>query len=171
MKTCFRMTYCLVLLVLLFSLAGCGDAHSTTIDWDIHGVWVDTDGVPLENLAGVDLTVSGSLPTKFENRSQVNLKLNFTWPGCTINPDTGSKSFSGFAQFADKHNNQAFYHIPTWLYYLEENDVTGVTFFLCPEEGFLVAKVREDYLVASTDPNADTAEIFTFYKAYVHVSE
>ena len=171
MKTCFRITCCLILLALLFSLAGCGDSHSTKIDWNVHGVWVNTDGTVQEDRTGVDISVIGSLPTKFENRGQVDLKLDFTWPGCTISPDTGSKSFVGFAQLADKHNNQAFYHVPTWLYYLEENDFTSVSFFLCPEEGFLIAKVRDDYLVASTDESADTEEIFAFYKAYVHVSE
>ena len=171
MKTCFRLTCCMVLLALLVPFAGCDESHSTTIDWNVHGMWVNTDGNVQENRTGVDISVSGSLPTKFENRGQVKLKLDFTWPGCTISPDTGSKSFAGFAQFAGKHNNQVFYHVPTWLYYLEENDFTGVTFFLCPEEGFLVAKVRDEYLVASTEENADTEEIFAFYKAYVYVRQ
>ena len=154
----------------LFFTYGC-TPESQYIDWTLQGVWVDTNGTVQENRAGLDISVSGDLPTEFENRGQVDLKLNFTWPGCTISPDTGSKSFVGFAQFADKHNNQAFYHVPTWLYYLEENDFTSVSFFLCPEEGFLVAKVRDDYLVASTDENADTEEIFAFYKAYVYVRQ
>ena len=149
---------------------GCVPA-SQYIDWTLQGVWVDTDGTPLENRTGMEISVSGDLPTEFENYGQVKLKLDFTWPGCWVGLDSGSQSFSGFAQFADKHNNQAFYHIPTWLYYPEENDVASVTFFLCPEEGFLVAHVGDEYLVASTDVSADTAEIFAFYKIYVHISE
>lgn len=170
MKKLLAILFAAMIIGCLFFTYGC-TPESQYIDWTLQGVWVDTNGTVQENRAGLDISVSGDLPTEFENRGQVDLKLNFTWPGCTISPDTGSKSFVGFAQFADKHNNQAFYHVPTWLYYLEENDFTSVSFFLCPEEGFLVAKVRDDYLVASTDENADTEEIFAFYKAYVYVRQ
>ena len=38
------------------------------------------------------------------------------------------------------------------------------------DEGFVVIHVENKYLVASTNPNADLLEIFTFYKEYVYVS-
>ena len=55
------------------------------------------------------------------------------------------------------------------MYAPEIHEYIFLSYTICPEESFIVIHVDNKYLVASTDPNADAAEIFTFYKEYVNV--
>ena len=175
----------LFVVAMFFSLIGCAGPQETkpsiitpaapdlfdgTIDWNLHGIWVNPDGTVQTGQEGVDFSVSGTLLTEFEPYSTVELALNFTWPDCSIMQDDNKSTYTGHAQFADKHDNQRLYHIAAWLYDPAKNDSTSISFTICPEDGFVVVKLGQDYLVASTDPEADPAEILTFYKEYVHVS-
>ena len=147
------------------------DTPTSTLNYSLHGIWVNPDGTVQTGQEGVDFSVSSTLLTEFEPYSTVELALNFTWPDCSIMQDDSKSTYTGHAQFADKHDNQRLYHIAAWLYDPAKNDSTSISFTICPEEGFVVVKLGQDYLVASTDPEADPAEIFAFYKEYVHVSE
>lgn len=147
------------------------DTPTSTLNYSLHGIWVNPDGTVQTGQEGVDFSVSGTLLTEFEPYSTVELALNFTWPDCSIMQDDNKSTYTGHAQLADKHDNQRLYHIAAWLYDPARNDSTSISFTICPEDGFVVVKLGQDYLVASTDPEADPAEIFAFYKEYVHVSE
>lgn len=169
-----RISYCLLIAVMIFALVGCvspQDTENITIDWNLQGIWVSSDGTVQTGQEGVDFSVSGTLPTKFEPYSTVEMKLDFSWPGCSVTQDDNKSTYTGHAQFADQHNNQHLYLIGAWLHDPATHDTTSISFAICPEEGFVVVKLGQDYLVASTDPEADPTEIFAFYKEYVHVSE
>lgn len=147
------------------------DTPASTLNYSLHGRWVNRNGTVQDQRPGVDFSVSGTLLTEFEPYSTVELALNFTWPDCSIEQDDNKSTYTGHAQFADKHDNQRLYHIGAWLYDPAKHDSTSISFTICPEEGFVVVKLGQDYLVASTEPNANPTEIFAFYKEYVHVSE
>ena len=169
-----RISYCLLIAVMIFALVGCvspQDTENIPIDWNLQGVWVSSDGTLQTGQEGVDFSVSGTLTTKFEPYSTVEMEMDFSWPGCSVMQDDNKSTYSGHAQLADKHDNQRLYLIGAWLYDPAKHDTTSISFTICPEEGFVVVKLGQDYLVASTDPEADPAEIFAFYKEYVHVSE
>ena len=167
----FRKACCwLLIAAFLFSFVGCASASDNKIDWNLSGVWVNKDGTVRADRSQLDISVSGTLPLEFENREQVEMDLAFTWPNGIVQHNDDQKKYIGHAQYADKHKNQAFYLVSTWLYYTDRNDFTSISFLICPDEGFIVAHLGDDYLVASTNTNADPAEIFAFYKTYVHVS-
>ena len=181
-----KMLLYLLVAAMVFSLIGCADPQGTkpsiitpaapdlfdgNIDWNLHGIWMTADGIVQDGKTGVDFSVSGTLLTEFEPYSTVELALNFTWPDCSIMQDDNKSTYTGHAQLADKHDNQRLYHIAAWLYDPAKNDSTSISFTICPEEGFVVVNKGQYYLVASTNPEADPAEIFAFYKEYVHVSE
>lgn len=168
----FRIMCCLALIAaFLFSFVGCTSASDSKIDWNLRGVWVNSDGTVQTNRSHQDISVSGTLPSEFKNRDQVEMDLAFTWPNGIVQQNDDQKKYIGHAQYADKHKNQAFYLVSTWLYYTDRNDFTSISFLICPDERFVVAHLDDDYLVASTNTNADPAEIFAFYKTYVHVSQ
>lgn len=147
------------------------DTPVSTINQRFHGVWLNPDGTVREQHPGVDFSISGTLPTKFEPYSTIETKLDFTWPGCNVTQDDSKSTYIAHVQYADAHDNQRLYHIAAWLYDPAKHDSTSISFTICPEEGFVVVKLGQDYLVAATDPEVDPAEIFAFYKDYVHVSE
>ena len=71
----------LSLLLICLAIAGfCGcqrQRHEKTIDWDLYGVWVAADGGVQNEQEGVDLSLTGMLPSEYELYSTVEMKLNF----------------------------------------------------------------------------------------------
>lgn len=164
------ISYCLLITAMLFVLAGCVNTANIAIDWNLHGVWVAADGTVQTQTEKVDISLSGTLPKKFEPYSTVEVELDFFWPNSSLIQDDSKSTYTAHAQFADQHNNQHLYHIGACLSNHATHKTTDISLTICPEEGFVVVHKGQYYLVASTDPNADFAEIFAFYKAYVHVS-
>lgn len=164
----------LSLLLIYLAIAGvCGcqrQIPETTIDWDLHGVWVTADGVVHDGQEGVDFSLSGALPAEYELYSTVEMKLNFIWPDSFIYANEGMKAYTGGAGIANEHENQPIYHGGQYVLTPDASESIFLSFTVCPEEGFIVIQVDNKYLVATTDPNADPAEIFAFYKEYVHIS-
>ncbi|MBQ9121420.1 MAG: hypothetical protein IJY12_03540 [Clostridia bacterium] len=157
--------------VAIVGICGCNKQESVnTIDWNLHGVWVTADGVVQNEQEGVDFSLSGTLPTGYDAYSTVEMKLNFIWPDGFIYSNEGTRVYTGGANFANKHENQSIYHGGEYVYSPEDNESNFLSYTICPEEGFIVVHVDNKYLVGSTDPNADPAEIFAFYKEYVYVS-
>lgn len=156
--------------VVIVCSCGCrGQEPVNTIDWNLHGVWVAADGVVLNEQEGVDFFLSGALPTEYDLYSTVEMKLNFVWPDGFIYPNEGTQVYTGGASAANKHENQSIYHGSKYVYSPEAHESIFLSYTICPEEGFAVIHVDNKYLVSSTDPNADPAEIFAFYKEYVYV--
>ena len=164
----------LSLLLIYLAIAGvCGcqrQVPETTIDWDLHGVWVTADGVVQDEQESVNFSLSGALPAEYELYSTVEMKLNFIWPDSFIYANEGMKAYTGGAGIANEHENQPIYHGGKYVLTPDASESIFLSFTVCPEEGFIVIQVDNKYLVASTNPNADPAAIFAFYKEYVHIS-
>ncbi len=164
----------LSLLLICLAIAGvCGcqrQVPETTIDWDLHGVWVAADGDVQNEQVGVDFSLKGILPSEYELYSTVEMKLNFIWPDSFIYANEGMKAYTGGAGIANEHENQPIYHGGQYVLTPDASESIFLSFTVCPEEGFIVIDMDNKYLVATTDPNADPAEIFAFYKEYVHIS-
>ena len=164
----------LTLLLICLAIAGfCGcqrQRHEKTIDWDLYGVWVAADGGVQNEQEGVDLSLTGMLPSEYELYSTVEMKLNFIWPDSFTYLNEGTQAYTGGAGIANKHENQAIYHGGKYVSSTAADKSGFLSYTICPEEGFIVIHLDNRYLVASTDPNADPAEIFAFYKEYVHIS-
>ena len=162
-----------VLILICVAIAGIWGCHSqesvNTIEWNLRGVWVGADGVVQNEQEGVDVFLSGTLPTGYDLYSTVEMKLNFIWPDSFIYPNEGTQVYTGGASTANKHENQSIYHGGKYVYSPEIHESIFLSYTICPEEGFIVIHVDNKYLVASIDPNADSAEIFAFYKEYVDV--
>lgn len=180
MKFFSKKICCLILAALFFALTGCNDPQNVTsitetpvieIDWDLHGVWMDSDGTVKKTRSGLDVSFCGTLPAEFEDRTYMEIEVDITWPGKTVSYLTGKQAHGGAAEYADKHEYQRVYRIETWLYDPITNDATALSVALCPDEGFAVARVDGEYWVASLDPEADPLEIFNFYKEYTHVPQ
>lgn len=167
-----KALYYLLITATVISTSGCHkQAFDGNIDWNLHGVWVTADGVVQNERDGMDFSLSGTLPTEYELNSTVEMELNFVWPDAFGYQNEGMQTYTGGAGVADKHDNQSIYHGAGWLYDPEIHNTVSLGYTICPDEGFVVVHVGDSYLVASTDPNADPAKIFAFYKAYVHVSK
>ena len=96
------------------------------------------------------------------------MELDFQWPESFGYQNEGKQTYSGGASMTDRHDFQhAIYHGAGWLRDPKHNEVTSLSFTICPESNFVVVEVGGRYLVASTDPNADPAEIFAIYDTYV----
>ena len=162
-----------VLVLICVAIVGIWGCHSqesvNTIDWNLHGVWITADGVVQNEQDGVNFSLSGTLPTEYDLYSTVEMKLNFIWPDGFTYPNEGPQVYTGGANSANKHENQSIYHGGKYVYSPEVNEPIFLSYTICPEEGFIVIHVNNKYLVASTDPNADPAEFFAFYKEYVYV--
>lgn len=164
----------LSLLLIFLAIAGfCGcqrQGAEKTIDWDLYGVWVAADGGVQNEQERVDFSLTGTLPSEYDLYSAVEMKLNFIWPDSFAYPNEGTQAYTGGAGIANKHENQSIYHGGKYVYSTEADKSSFLSYTICPEEGFIVIRVDNKYLVATTDPNADPAEIFAFYKEYVYVS-
>lgn len=143
------------------------------IDWNLHGVWMTPDGqIENENWT-MDFSLRGTLPTDYAPHDMVdNVELDFIWPLSFQCTNEGKQPHTLFPTFAAQHENQHIYHGVAWLRMVYD-EIVSMAFTICPEEGFVVLHLGNEsrYLVASIDPNADPAEIFAFYKEYVHVSQ
>lgn len=163
----------IVLVLICVSIAGIWGCHRqesvNTIDWNLHGVWVTADGVVQNEQEGLDFFLRGTLPTEYDLYSTVEMKLNFIWPDSFTYPNEGAQVYTGGASTANKHENQSIYHGGKYVYAPETQKFIFLNYTICPEEGFIVFRVDNKYLVASTDPNTDPTEIFAFYKEYVYV--
>lgn len=173
----FSKAGCLLLAMLILALAGCAKPNATvpaepvfdgSLDWKLHGVWVMEDGTLQEGQESVEFSLKGTLPTEYELYSNVDVELDFRFPGSMgyINP--GMQTYVAGASLANKHSNQHIYHSVGWLMLADGRDSTSMSFTICPEAGFAVVHLKDQYLVSSIDPNANAGEIFAFYKAYVH---
>ena len=164
----------LSLLLICAAIAGIWGCHKqesvNTIDWDLYGVWVTADGAVQNEQEGVDFSLSGTLPMEYDSYSTVEMKLNFIWPDSFTYPNEGTQTYTGGASYANKHENQSIYHGGKYVYSPEAHESMFLSYTICPEEGFIVIHADNKYLVAATDPNANPAEIFAFYKEYVYVS-
>ena len=160
-----------LLCIAIVGICGCHRQESVnTIDWNLYGVWVTADGVVQNEQEGVDFSLSGTLPTEYDSHSTVEMKLNFIWSDSfTTFSNEGTQVYTGGAGFANKHENQSIYHGGKYVYSPTDHESNFLSYTICPQESFIVIHVDNKYLVASTDPNADTTEIFAFYKEYVYV--
>lgn len=166
-----RGLYLLLICLAIAGFFGCQrQGPEKAIDWDLYGVWVAADGDVQNEQVGVDFSLKGILPSEYELYSTVEMKLNFIWPDSFTYPNEGTQAYTGSAGIANKHENQPIYHGGKYVYSTEADKSHFLSYTICPEEGFIVIDMDNRYLVASTDPNADPAAIFAFYKEYVHIS-
>lgn len=165
-----------LLLLAVFSIAGCSKTPASAdledIHWQLYGVWVDDKGTVQEAKGTAELSFTASLPTQYEPQSIIKGSAEFTLPdGITWVSD--SDIYSIYANLATEHDNQHIYHISGYVEYAPASP-ESVAFTVSLEDEFVIMSLKNGenlYLVASTDPNADPAEIFAFYDTYVHVPE
>lgn len=197
MKNSWKRCLCLIMVTAIVIVAGCADPEDPqiesggtetvgvdpgdvsspsadaeryiTLDWDISGTWIKTDGTILGETES--LSVTAKLPEEFKNYSEVLIEVDFGWPDSFGYQNEGNVIYTGNANTADKHGGIALYHGSGWLNNSEKNDYTSFSFTICPEKCFLVIHIGNvpEYLVASTDPNAEPQEIMSFYQEYVAV--
>lgn len=182
MKTHSKMLYIVLFLVISMAFTGCtqpqettpssGDGDPLMIDWVLHGVWMTPDGrIENENWT-MDFSLKGTLPTDYDPHDIVeNVELDFIWPLSFQCTNEGKQLHTLFPTLAAKHENQHIYHGVAWLR-MSDGETVSMVFTICPEEGFVVFHLGNEsrYFVSSTDPSADPAEIFEFYKTYAAVS-
>ena len=170
---CMKKLRAFVLVYICVAIAGiwgCNRQESfNTIDWKLRGVWFTADGVVQNDQTGVDFFLRGALPTEYDSYSTVEMKLDFIWPDSFTYPNEGTQVYTGGASLANKHENQSIYHGGKYVYSPETNNSIFLSYTICPEESFIVIQMDNKYLVASTDRDADPAEIFAFYKEYVNL--
>lgn len=146
------------------------EENKLSLFWNLSGNYVTEDGKVGEK---VDLMLSALLPEQYEVQSDVELKTAFIWPdGFRYNKDS-IISYTGSVDVAKKHKNQVIYHGTGWLHDAVSYAASDFDFMICPEEEFVVIHIAEEhnYIVASTDPNADPIELLSFYKDYAATSQ
>lgn len=147
-------------------------SQKVTIDWDLHGTWVDANGAVIEWKGTSDFSLSGTLPLEYEPMSTVKGELELIFGDGVISVNNNG-ACAIYADLATQHDNHHLYHITGYFPYPTQHEREALSFTVCIEKEIVVLHYNGDnlYLVASTDPNADPAEIFAFYDTYVHVPE
>lgn len=166
----FSQIVCLIsVLAIGLILASCSGSKST-IDWKLHGVWVDATGAVQGQSGTVDFSLSGALPLEYKPMSTVKGELELIFGDGVISVNNNG-ACAIYADLATQHDNQHIYHITGYFRYPTQHEPEAISFTVCIEKEIVVLHYNGDdlYLVASTDPDADPAEIFAFYDAYVHV--
>ena len=169
----FKKILCRLLVVaLLCTLCGCSMfkpaptiptgpmALNEDIDWTLHGVWINEK---LEVLKTVDFTISGNLDLTATGEDSMTLDISF--------PDSVPYNYTEKTEFVS-HSRKYFglpYCVSTSYSFRRLSGDPVISYFvLCPEKEYVLFywKAQPDrYLVASTDPETDPAQIVTYFEA------
>lgn len=161
----------LISLILVFSFvfifAGCSRNDTTTdappalFDWGLYGKWVSIDG---ELGSSIQLSISGETPVMPEESLSVEVNMDIIWPENHTYLNLGSQPFVGYSGNDDGHT---YYWFPTYFFNknINRGEFSSITIY--PAEEFVVFMIgndRENFLIASTDPNADYVQLCQIFK-------
>lgn len=153
----------LLSLVLFSPLTGCS-AKMQDIDWELYGAWISENGQVGEP---VSFSISGKIPAEdAPEREPLETEFSITWPEDFPYMDNENSLFS--ANSCADTENSAIRRIMCYgfSYVSTSNQSVSEAFALCPEKEWVIFSWGNQegvYLVASTDPNTDPAEILEFY--------
>lgn len=161
-----KRVFCLLLIAtLLLPLTGCTQKNQE-ISWDLYGVWVTQDGASGEK---TQLSLQGSYPLADVSAEPVEVDFDIVWPD-SFRFVNGRGGFSiGYSVSIGTDGSLPALWCCGTAYDSALNKPCGVTALICPSEQFIVLECLDDrgsYFVASTNPDADPAEIMELCKEF-----
>lgn len=159
-----RFILCLVLsAVMVFSLTGC-QPKEQIIEWNLYGTWFSEGVAASEEM---EIFISGVFPAELgpDSGAQV-VELSLCLPD-SLPYKSEHTSYSVHTFTTGDNSETVVLWINGFSYRADTGVAVRISFFVCPEKECAVFQWSDNknaYLVASTDPDADPAEIMELFK-------
>lgn len=133
------------------------------VDWDLQGALITENG---EVKKYVSFSIYGTLPQEYEVGEAVQSDLEIIWPDDFKIANEGQQTYFGYA---DDWNGSPLFCYAGYCINAQQQSSCKQQIYICPQEQFVIfewGNNQDDYLIASTDPNADLAALFAEFREF-----